>query len=1188
MPLTTQNQTATAGTITVAGIAAHVFLQERGMMTILHRVLLGITILLIPSRDLFADEAQLEFFEKKIRPVLATYCYECHANDSKKLGGELLLDSRLGWQNGGDSGAAIQVGDPDQSLLIKAVRYTDEALKMPPKGRLPDSVIADLEHWVKTGAHDPRDQQSRPKSVTPWSEVMRQRSDWWSLHPVSHPVVPATIGDRHATSPIDHFIEASLSKKEMFPAPATDPQTFIRRLSLVLTGLPPTVEAVDRFVEACQKERSDEPLPPQAVETLVDSYLQSPHFGEQWARHWMDVVRFSETHGNEWNYEVHHAWRYRDYLIRAFNDDLPYDQFVREHIAGDLLPQPRWNEQEQFNESVIGTGFYRFGEVNHDDCISLRSIGYDLADNQLDTLTKAFQATTVACARCHNHKLDAISSEDYYALLAILRSSRNVSHCIDSPQVNAAPRQRLQALKNDLRQELAKVWHEEALQFPRYLAASLSVRTKQAAAQELASGLNPQRLEKWVAMLAAEKQPLEEPFELLRQLSAGEVPVSKEIPADAIQVSPSMPQIWKALREKVEKDHAERTAFNESKFEMFADFRTQTESGWMQGGQGLADPASGNGDFVVQPEGGAIVQSILPAGRFTHRLSSKLNGTLRSPVLPAGKRYISFQVLGQRSSALRLVSNHCQLNYANYRAMTSAELQWVTFAPPEDRESLRTYAELMTMFDNPKFPDQLAALGGDSGNYKLPWDKAAENPRSYFGVTQVVLHDGPETPQPSLAHLIPLVADQEKPDAVATAETVARQQASILTNLAARYTSRMSLAIDAFAADAASAQDVAWLDAMLKRELLTNQSAQATRCQALVNEYRQVDSQLVIPRVSVGISDGGPGIEQPVFHRGDCTRPGEPVPRRYLEVLAKSQAPFESSGSGRLELADRIASPTNPLTSRVMVNRIWHHLFGVGLARTVDDFGHVGEPPSHPDLLDYLANQFVDEGWSVKRMIRSLVLTKTFQASNRPSKRSQELDPQNRLLQHYTARRMEAESVRDTILAASGGLNPELYGPSIQPFREKEYADRRLFPGPLDGNGRRSVYTKNNLMEAPKFLGSFNFPGGKVVQGRRDVTNVPAQALALLNDPFVLQQAGVWSDRLLTRSTDSISTRIESMFRRAFGRLPDSEEQANCQQTIQEFAELYHVPSDQILASREIWRDLAHTLFNFNEMIFIP
>ena len=362
-----------------------------------------------------------------------------------------------------------------------------------------------------------------------------------------------------------------------------------------------------------------------------------------------------------------------------------------------------------------------------------------------------------------------------------------------------------------------------------------------------------------------------------------------------------MPQIWQALREKVEKENAERTAFNESKFELFADFRNQAENGWVQGGQGLADPVSRNGDFVVQPEGGAIVQSILPAGRFTHRLSSKLNGTLRSPVLPAGKRYISFQVLGQRSSALRLVSNHCQLNYANYRAMTSAELQWVTFAPPEDRESLRTYAELMTMFDNPKFPDQLAALGGDSGNYKLPWDKAAENPRSYFGVTQVVLHDGPETPKPSLAHLIPLVADQEKPDAVATA---ARQHASILTTLATRYTSRMSAAIDAFAADAASAEDVGWLDTMLKRELLTNQSAQATRCQALVNEYRQVDSQLAIPRVSVGISDGGarnrttrfpPRRLQSTRRNGPSSLPGSPG-----EVASPLQVVREwSPGIGR-------------------------------------------------------------------------------------------------------------------------------------------------------------------------------------------------------------------------------------------------------------------------------------------------
>lgn len=297
---------------------------------------------------------------------------------------------------------------------------------------------------------------------------------------------------------------------------------------------------------------------------------------------------------------------------------------------------------------------------------------------------------------------------------------------------------------------------------------------------------------------------------------------------------------------------------------------------------------------------------------------------------------------------------------------------------------------------------------------------------------------------------------------------------------------------------------------------------------------------------------------------------------------------FASSGSGRLELADRIASPTNPFTARVMVNRIWHHVFGVGLVRTVDDFGHVGELPSHPELLDHLAVQFVDEGWSVKRMIRSLVLSRTFQSSNRPSTLSREVDPQNRLLQHYSARRLGAESVRDAILVASGRLDRSLYGQSIQPFREKEYVDRRLFPGPLDGNGRRSVYIKNNLMEAPKFLGAFNFPGGKVTQGRRDVTNVPAQALALLNDPFVLQQADVWSQRLLARSGDSIPTRVDTMFQSALGRSPNADEQSRFERAIRQLSDLYQVSADNVMNSQAVWKDVAHALFNVSEMIYIP
>lgn len=1158
--------------------------------------LIGLVIL-STANVAIADESDVELFEKKIRPALVSYCYECHSAYAKKIGGDLLLDSRDGTVKGGESGAVLKAGLPDDSLLIKALRYTDDNVKMPPKGKLPDSVIADFEDWIKRGAIDPRTESTVVKVAKPWNEILNERRDWWSLKPVTDAVGQKASRQGSLSTIVDRFINDRLSESRMSFAEAADARTLARRLSLVLTGLPPTIESVEQFVKDCQAGDQKDRLPQTVVANYVDSLLQSPHFGEQWARHWMDVVRFSETHGNEWNYEVHHAWRYRDYLIRAFNSDVPYDQFVREHIAGDLLPEPRWNEKEQFNESIIGTGFYRFGEVNHDDCISLRSIGYDLADNQIDTLTKAFQAMTVACARCHNHKLDAVSSEDYYSLLGILRSSRNVSHCIDAPSVNAVAKERMRQLKSALRHELAAAWLSDIPNVSRYMKAAYAQRAKQANAAELAMNLDPQRLEKWVATLTVEKLPLEEPFEVWRKVADAVAPRLKEEPADALHVSPSPSEVWSALAEQLSPmQQRERAELNSTQFTNYVDFGTGGFGDWFAGGQSMQDEATRLGEFVLHPEGDSIVQSVLPAGRFTHVLSSKLNGTLRSPVIPAGKKYISFQVMGQRSSAVRLVSNNCQLNYANYRALITPDLQWITFSPPEDRESLRTYAELMTMFDNPKFPDQLSALGGDRDNYKLPWDKAAENPRSYFGVTRVVLHDQKDPPKPEISHLASLVH----------ADETGTGNLPSLDEIVSRYAQRIAVAIEAWAADKPTDDDIRWLNAIARSDLLNNKVQQSERCSNLVAEYRKVDSELSLPRVVAGLGDGGPGFQQPVFQRGDCNRPGETVPRRYLEVLSMIQKqdlipvslvkgneltapePFRSTGSGRLELAERIVSESNPLTARVMVNRVWHHLFGTGLVKSVDDFGHVGELPSHPELLDHLAAQFVADGWSVKRLIRALVLTRTFQLANFPSTMSREIDPQNRLLQHYSARRMPAESVRDSILAASGRLDRALFGYSIQPYREKEYADRRLFPGPLDGNGRRSVYIKNNLMEAPLFLSAFNFPGGKVTQGRRDVTNVPAQALALLNDPFVLQQAEYWSARVLADSSESIATRLDSMFESALSRRPTADEQARFEATIRQLADLYGVPQSAIMKNAAIWKDVAHALFNMNELIYIP
>lgn len=1131
--------------------------------------------LVVCSRAARADDAGIEFFEKKVRPLLVKHCYECHAADAKQVGGNLLLDHRVGARKGGDSGAALVPGKPGDSLLVTAIRYEDEGLKMPPKGKLPAEAIADLEAWIKMGAPDPREKPVSAKSSLTWEESLKNRRDWWSLQAVRKPPLPAVKDESWAASSVDRFILAGLESKGLPPAAPADPRTLARRLSLVITGLPPTPAQVEMFVRECDESRSRLPggTGSAPIERYVDGLLASPHFGERWARHWLDVVRFTETHGNEWNYEVHHAWRYRDYLIRAFINDIPYDQLVREHIAGDLLPQPRWNERERFNESVIGTAFYRFGEVNHDDCISLRQIGYDLADNQLDTLTKAFQATTVACARCHDHKLDAISQHDYHGLLGILRSSRLVSHTLDAPDVNEQTIGRLAQLKADIRDELAAIWRREAGEIPKYLIAARAKQVALPTVYKLAEGLDAKRLEKWTAALKVEKAPLEDPLEPWRSLVR-----------DAGQDESKLPEQWSKLVEKYGKEDTARTENNERSFENFADFRLGGTAGWQASGQGLRNTPGKSGEFALHSGGDAVVAGVFPAGCYTNTVSDRLNGALRSPVLQSGKKRLSLQVAGQRSSAVRLVSNNCQLNYKNYKALTKGELEWFTFELPEDLSSLRVYAELVTMFDNPKFPDQLSALGGDTGNYRLPWDKAAENPSSFFGITRAVLHESPEPPKAELSHLRVLFGTPQR--AFPAGNT--SEGPKTYLEVAQRYAGVVEAAAKAWGEGKSTDDDASWLDGLVRRELLGNNVALTRRLESLVKEYRQVSGQLALPRVSPGVADFGPGFEQPVFIRGDCLRPGEPAPRRYLEVLANNRAPLPAGGSGRLELAELLASPANPLTARVMVNRVWHHVFGSGLVRTVDDFGHLGELPSHPELLDFLAARFVEEGWSVKRLIRSLVLSRTFQSDSKPSAMSLEADPENRLLQYYPARRLEAEAIRDSLLAASGRLDGSLYGMSIQPFREKENADRRLFPGPLDGAGRRSIYIKNNLMEAPKFLSAFNIPGGKTAQGRRDVSNTPSQALALLNDPFVWQQAGVWGERLASRGEEPLATRIDVMFTTALGRPARPDEQARFAELAARFAELHQVPPDQLLASREIWQEVAHTLFNTREFISIP
>jgi hypothetical protein len=480
---------------------------------------------------------------------------------------------------------------------------------------------------------------------------------------------------------------------------------------------------------------------------------------------------------------------------------------------------------------------------------------------------------------------------------------------------------------------------------------------------------------------------------------------------------------------------------------------------------------------------------------------------------------------------------------------------------------LRSYAELMTKFDNPKYPDQLGQLGGDDANQRVPWEQASADPHSYFGVRRVVLHDVAEAPPDDLDWLEALFGPAPKDR----------------TALAARYRERALRAVEAWSGGMASDDDARWLDWLLQQGVLTNRVKALPTLEPLARDYRATEKRLSLPRLAPGLADVDAGFEQPVLVRGDPKKMGESVTRRYLEVLSANKD-FAPQGSGRLPLAEALASPHNPLTARVMVNRVWQHVFGHGLVRTPDDFGRMGDVPSHPELLDWLAARFVADGWSVRKLIHLLVTSRTFQMSNRLDARAREVDPLNRLLHHYPARRMEAEAIRDAILLTSGRLDRKPFGVSVLPYRDKANEDRRLFPGPLDGHGRRSIYIKVNLMEGARFLSAFDLPGGKVAQGRRDVTNVPAQALALLNDPLVIQQAEFWADRLVDRPDRDVHERLKHMFHKALNRAPAANELARFEAFI---AEVAPAAADR-LRSRAVWRDVAHALFNVKEFIYIP
>jgi hypothetical protein len=1369
---------------------------------------IALAVLIVAVRTaLSASTPQLDFFEHRIRPTLVNECYECHG--AKKQKGGLRVDFRDGLLKGGDSGPAFVSGDATKSLLIQSIRHSSPDSRMPKeRPQLPAAVVADLVTWVNQGAVDPRDQ---PPTVVAgettdnagWAATLKARKDWWSFRQVTKPSVPQVKNAAWSEHPVDRFLLAKMEERGLGPSSEASRESLLRRVTFALTGLPPTAEEIDDF----RRDVSSD-----AYEQRVERLLASPRFGERWARHWMDLVRYCESHGSQGDPELPMAWRYRDYLIRAFNADVPYDQFVREHIAGDLLSNPRLNRTEGLNESILGLAHWRMVEFGYVPVDALDD-QVKVVDNQIDVFSKAFLGLTVSCARCHDHKFDPISQKDFYALYGVFASSRPGQVVVDDPALRRTNRTELAELKKEIRAGLGEAWATAAerlgtelielgarnAETERVAAATLRLsrqiaevefraRTELArqrgsvfsnqlpeplarwsfeeglrdviggmhgraeggavvrggrlilngtdawvVTEPLSVNLREKTLEVWVALERLDQKgggaltvqtPDSEHFDSIvfgeresarwiagsdffrrtqdvggaaetskagelihlvvvygtdnsitlyrngtrygksyqqgalqpfaagsarvllgkrhlapgvtalageieearlysRALTADEVAASFQagaIRVDAETLTQSLTptelakrskltqeleqlraaqvgrvdstntmEVWNvALAEAVKNDASplhpwsklsrltgnalregwgELATFWKNELAGRREFnRTNVTSGWelrgeearrwfMAGtgpGQSIGDavgaPASA-GEFCVEIQGGRVLRGLYPAGVFSHMLTRKQSGVFTSPRFKVESDSISVRALGERSVARLVVENYAIGGGGLYPAvnLNGDEMKWLRLDTAY-RKGAHAYFEFVTADDSP-----------NSGS--------AEEGRAYFGAAEVVFHQSSQSPKELLVPAAILLSG-DAPESVA--------------EMAEIYRRKLVAAVQHWREGKLNDDELAFLDYFVRRDLLPASLQRLPQLKEAVATYRRLEAEIPVPRRAPGVHEAA-AFNQPLFVRGQITQPGEVVPRRYLEMF--DDRPFQTALSGRLELADQVASPSNPLTARVMVNRLWHHLFGRGLVGTVDNFGRLGEKPTHPELLDYLATQFAERKWSIKETIRFLVTSRAFRQSAVASPDARRIDPGNELLSHARVRRLEAEAIRDAVLAVSGQLDQKMYGPGVNVYYVAK-TDGGGPKGPLDGDRRRSVYQRIRRNASNPFLEAFDAPKSMSTRGKRDATNLPAQSLTLLNDPFVIDQSAKWAKALVMQGR-SLEERVRAMFVKALGRDANAEELTGSREFLEELAVEYSIPPGEIERSERVWQAFAQSLFCLKEFIYV-
>jgi cytochrome c553 len=1133
--------------------------------------------LLLSVGATFADESvidpaavpveQMEFFEKEVRPLLVEHCYRCHSDRAQK--GNLRLDSRRAVVAGGDTGPAIVPGKPAESLLIDAVSY-GELYQMPPSGKLADQQIEVLRRWVEQGAPWPND---RPTSVAegnaPASKAafdLAERAKQWAFQPLDTQPQPTVNNAASAKAATDIYILSKLEAANLPPAEAADKRTLLRRTTFDLIGLPPTPEEMADFL-------SDDR--PDAFQRVVDRLLASPHYGERWARHWLDLVRYAESKGHEFDYTIPNAWQYRDYVIRAFNADVPYDQFAIEHVAGDLLEEPRRNPDRGFNESILGTGFWFLGEEVHSP-VELKADELDRNDNKIDVFSKTFLALTVACARCHDHKFDAITTKDYYALSGYLLSASYRQAAFDGYDAQRKLAQQLADLRTAQRPKLMHATHA-AMRPVLDRLSELLLATRQVlqatGSGDDAAAARAQAIEAVAARNSSPSWQLTSWVDAVRQAATDTT--SPLYPWAIAATAQGEARASPGLRISPLIESAKRPlpAAASSDASVVVDYGKLLSSDWRQDGLafGLRPAKVGEVSFgpVERPisrvwdRGAAIADPIWNAAvlapgveREAGRLAWLQSGRmLRTPTFTLDGRKLYYQVSGS-GYAYAVVHSHRMNNGPLHGALirewqAGERFQWIEHNLSAYRGQ-RVHIEFS--------PRQAGEIKPDAS--------------PVLAVAQVVQADQPPTNDVAAMLALDLsAADLASPEALALA-----------------YQRRFTQVAEQLASDALREQNHAALADWLLRNLRLFAPPESESCRSLAaaaQPFIEMQAALVKealrPVHTAPAMFDGNGVDECVMLRGNPKTPGQVVPRRYLEALGGVEGSLPASGSGRLELARRMTDPSRPLVARVIVNRVLQHLFGRGIVASADNFGVMGEPPTHRELLDRLTRDFMSDGWSMKRLIHRLVLTSSYQRSSRPSEAARQRDPNNLLLSHGSIKRLEAEAIRDSILAVSGRLDRRMFGPST-PTYLSEFMEGRGRPasGPVDGDGRRSIYLSVRRNFLSSFFLAFDYPVPFSAVGRRSVSNVPAQALTLLNSPLVAGEARRWA-ATVEREPSEQALKIGKLYLTAFGRPPTEDE-------IRQSSEFVAAQSRRYAsgpADIRLWADLCHVLLNAKEFVFV-